>query len=239
MTITYWSDYACPYCYIGESYLKKAIQEIRKEDGGPADIQIERKAFELDPAASKQYMGPTVERFAQKYGLSLPQAAQQIEAISQMGRAAGLDFHYAGTRYTNTFDAHRLTKLAQSQSDRTLADRISERLYRAYFSERLELAEHQVLIRIATEEGMDEATVRKMLLSHAYADAVRLDEKEAYCCGVQAVPFFVFGESCSVPGALSVSEMKGALRQALHKEMQAPTVQGMCCGPDGCSAGES
>ena len=28
MKITYWSDYACPWCYIGVSRLKNAIKEL-------------------------------------------------------------------------------------------------------------------------------------------------------------------------------------------------------------------
>ena len=28
MKIIYWSDYACPYCYIGEARLKKAIKDL-------------------------------------------------------------------------------------------------------------------------------------------------------------------------------------------------------------------
>ena len=28
LNITYWSDYACPFCYIGEERLKKALEEL-------------------------------------------------------------------------------------------------------------------------------------------------------------------------------------------------------------------
>lgn len=28
MKVTYWSDYACPYCYIGETRLRKAIEAL-------------------------------------------------------------------------------------------------------------------------------------------------------------------------------------------------------------------
>ena len=28
MKVMYWSDYACPYCYIGETHLKKAIENL-------------------------------------------------------------------------------------------------------------------------------------------------------------------------------------------------------------------
>lgn len=27
MKITYWSDFACPYCYIGNTRLKKAVKD--------------------------------------------------------------------------------------------------------------------------------------------------------------------------------------------------------------------
>ena len=28
MQIIYWSDYACPFCYIGEGFLKQAIAKL-------------------------------------------------------------------------------------------------------------------------------------------------------------------------------------------------------------------
>ena len=53
MKITYWSDYACPYCYIGETYLKQAIADLGIGD----QVEVEMKAFELDPDACKEYAG--------------------------------------------------------------------------------------------------------------------------------------------------------------------------------------
>lgn len=237
MIIQYWSDYACPYCYIGETHLKKALGEIQNERGLLTDVAIEMRAFELDPHASKKYTGETVDRFAAKYGLSLQKAAEQIESISQMGRDAGLDFRYAQTRYTNTFDAHRLTKAAQFLNKTTLADRISERLYRAYFSEGLELADREVLVKIAMEEGMDEEKVRMMLDSDKYADEVRFDEQEAARYGIYSVPCFVVNGKTAIPGALSVEQMKRVLLELVEREAQLERDEGMSCGSDGCHIG--
>jgi len=39
MKITYWSDYACPYCYIGEARLKRALSYIPELK----DTEIEMK----------------------------------------------------------------------------------------------------------------------------------------------------------------------------------------------------
>ncbi|MBQ9298943.1 MAG: DsbA family oxidoreductase [Clostridia bacterium] len=229
MKIIYWSDYACPYCYIGETYLKQAVRNLGMED----QIEVEMKAFELDPDAGKAYAGPTVDRFAKKYGLSLQGAQARIDGISQMGRDAGLDFRYAETRYTNTFDAHRLTKLARQSEDKGLAGRLSERLYKAYFSEGLELADHDVLLRIAAEEGMDDDAVKALLSTDEYAMDVRLDEREATRYGVHGVPYFVLNGQLAIPGALPVESMEQAIRQAMEVE-QKPQTQGMACGPDGC-----
>ena len=113
MKITYWSDYACPYCYIGEARLKKAIADVPELD----DTELEMKAFQLDPSAGTHATEDTQTRFAHKYWISFADAGRQIESISQMGKGEGLDFRYATTRFTNTMDAHRLTKLAQSKGD--------------------------------------------------------------------------------------------------------------------------
>ena len=94
MKIELWSDYACPFCYIGEKRLEKALAEI---DGGDK-VEIEFKSFELDPYASREVVSSTVDRFAAKYHLSKEEAAARIEAISRMGWSEGIDFRYVSTR---------------------------------------------------------------------------------------------------------------------------------------------
>ena len=136
MKIEIWSDYACPFCYIGEKRLEKALAAIPDKN-----IEVIFKSFELDPTAPKNVTSNTVDRFAEKYGLSKTEAAERIEQISQMGRAEGIDFKYASTLYTNTFDALRLTKLAQDKG-RT---EIIEKLFDAYFTKNLELSNFDVL----------------------------------------------------------------------------------------------
>ena len=225
MNIVYWSDYACPFCYIGETHMKQALKNLRM------DVGVEMKAFELDPSAGKQVAEPTVERFARKYGLSKEAAQARIDGISQMSRECGLDFRYAETRYTNTFDAHRLTKLALEMGGSALADRISERLYRAYFTEERELADYGVLCQIASEEGMGD--VRDFLNSDRYAEETRLDEREAQRYGIGAVPYFIINGRYAVPGAAPVGELERVLKKAAEEESEV-SVQGMSCGPDGC-----
>ena len=228
MKITYWSDYACPYCYIGEARLKKAIAEIPELK----DVEIEMKAFQLDPTAGEHAAGDTQTRFAHKYGISMEEAGETIEHISQMGISEGLDFKYATTLFTNTMDAHRLTKLAQSKNDPALADRVIEALFKAYFTENKELADKELLQRIGEECGLDAAEVKDVIDTDKYRDEVLLDEREASRNGVHAVPFFVVGKY-GISGAQSTEGMKATIMKAME-EAEPVMEQGMSCGPDGC-----
>ena len=221
MKIEIWSDYACPFCYIGEKRLARAIAEV-----GDKNITVEFKSFELDPYADKKVISTTPERFAEKYGLSLEAATERIEQISLMGRREGIDFRYATTRYTNTFDALRLTKFAQDKGH----DEIITKLFDAYFTKNLELSDHAVLKKIAAECGLDSAEVEEVLSSERYAEEVRDDEREATQLGIHAVPYFVVGGKYGLSGAQPSELLKRAITDALTEE----SFNGMTCGADGC-----
>lgn len=221
MKIEIWSDYACPFCYIGEKRLARAIVEV-----GDKNITVEFKSFELDPYADKKVTSTTPERFAEKYGLSLEAATERIEQISLMGRREGIDFRYATTRYTNTFDALRLTKFAQDKRH----DEIIIKLFDAYFTKNLELSDHAVLKKIAAECGLDSAEVEEVLSSERYAEEVRDDEREATQLGIHAVPYFVVGGKYGLSGAQPSELLKRAITDALTEE----SFNGMTCGADGC-----
>ncbi len=232
MTLTIWSDFACPYCYIGEKRLECAIEDL----GMKEDVLIDYRAFELDPTASKEVVSSTPERFAKKYGLSLEGAKQQIQQISELGQELGIDFRYATTQYSNTRDAHRLMKLAEAKYDRDTVARLNDALFKAYFVENLVLADHKVLLDKAMGAGMKEDEVKEVLESDKYDDEVRFDEREAAMRGVRGVPYIVFGGDFAVPGAMSIEGFKSALERELRKQKteDASGERPHTCGPEGC-----
>ena len=224
MIIKIWSDYACPFCYIGEKRLEKAISQI---SGG--DIKIIFKSFELDPTASENVVSSTAERFAKKYGMSISDAEKRIEEISIMGRREGIDFKYISTNYTNTFDSLRLTKFAQEKGH----DEIISKLFDAYFTKNLELSDHKILKKIAVECGLDENEVDEVLKNKKYAEEVRKDEYEAAINGIHGVPYFIINDKFALSGAQPVEILKNAIEDALSEEI-SENFSGMTCGADGC-----
>ena len=231
MIITYWSDYACPYCYIGEARLKRAIKAMELE----GRVQLVPRAFELNPAAPREVESDTATRFAAKYRMTLQEAMAQIEHISRLGMAEGIDFRYATTQYTNTFDAHRLMKLALSKNDPELADKTNELLFAAYFTKNLRLAEESVLVEAGIMAGLQESEILEVLRSDRFGLEVRADERAAAERGIGGVPFFIFPGGFSIPGATSFSSFKDALFSAMNFEKSNAIEVPEQCGSNGCS----
>lgn len=230
MKLEIWSDFACPYCYIGKRFLEAALAEFEHA----REIEIVFRAFELDPTSGPAVTTTTLDRIMRKYGKSRSDAQAMIDHITSMGERCGLDMRYASVRYTNTFDAHRLTKFAE-QHERG-AD-MTERLFRAYFTDNLPLADHDVLVGLAQDVGLDGNAVRAMLMGTDFAEDVRHDETHASQAGIHGVPFFVFDGAYALSGAQPKAQLLTALHQSWNEArktvVENPTT-GMTCDSTGC-----
>ena len=230
MRIEIWSDYACPYCYIGKRYLEQALKEFEHADS----LEVVYRAFELDPSAAKEATTTTFGRIEHKYGKSRGQAQEMIDHIVAMGARVDLDMRYDSVRYTNTFDAHRLTKFAFRHGKGL---EMSERLFNAYFTQNLPLADHGVLIEIAAEMGLDRAETQAMLASDSFAEDVRADEHRAHEMGIRSVPHMVIDGQHNFVGAQPKSNLLTAIREIWAEQQareQVSSVDGIVCDIDGC-----
>lgn len=228
MNIVYWSDYNCPYCYIGKTNLEKAIRDLNAED----QVTMEMKAFELDPNAPAKSQGTSIDRLMKKYGISEEMALKQIDTIEHLAEQAGLKYNLKSARFTNTFDAHRLTKYAQSRYPE-LAEKLEEALYRAYFTDNLELADADVLKKIGSEAGIPEEEIEILLKGDDFVEEVRADEKEAADQGIQSVPYFIIGDQY-IPGAMQPEDLRLILQDLIEPQQVEVQMDGISCSVDGC-----
>ena len=228
MQLHIWSDYACPYCYIGKGHLDQALAEFEHAD----EVEIVFRAFELDSSAGPEVTTTTQGRIESKYRKSPAAAREMIDRIISMGAATGLDMKYYDVRYTNTFDAHRLTKFAETKG---LATPMAMALFKAYFTDLAELAKHEVLADLAVEVGLDRDEVLEMLASDRFAREARNDESQATQMGIQGVPMFAFDETTMLGGAQPKETLLRALRETWAKQQAtAAAAEVPMCGIDGC-----
>jgi len=194
MKIEIWSDFVCPFCYIGKRRLELALDKFEYTN----EVEIVFRSFELDPNAKKVYSENIHELIAKKYSIPLEQAKASNNQLVNQAKELGLNYNFDDLQPTNTFDAHRLVHYAKSENK---INELTERLLKAYFVDSLNLSDIKVLSKLALEVGLDEDKALSILESDKYSSDVRLDEELASNIGVTGVPFFVFNNKYAVSGA--------------------------------------
>jgi|GEM_PF-48405 len=194
LNIEIWSDVVCPWCYIGKRRFERSVAFFSH----PGEVTVTYRSFELDPGAPAERSGTHAGHLDGKYGMTIAQAEQASQQMTQHAAADGLEFRFDLIRGGNTFDAHRLLHLAKEHG---LQPEMKERLLRATFTEGLSISDKPVLARLAVEAGLPAAQVQAVLDGDNYADAVRADEQQAARYGITGAPFFVADGKYAVSGA--------------------------------------
>lgn len=211
MKIEIWSDYVCPFCYIGKRRFEAALAQFPHRD----ELEVVFKSFELDPDADRDSDVKSPEMLMKKYGMSREQVDANLAHLTEQAREVGLEYHLAEAIQTNTFDAHRLTWFAAEHGK---MDEMAERLLRAHFTETKHIGDRETLANLAADIGLDREQVLDMLAAGEYADEVRADEQEAQQLGIRGVPFFVIDRRYAVSGAQPTEVFLQALEAAFEGE---------------------
>ncbi|UVI29632.1 DsbA family oxidoreductase [Paenibacillus spongiae] len=213
MKIEVWSDYLCPFCYIGKRKFENALAQFPHKD----KVEVIYRSFELGPDSPKDPGVSMDQILASKYGMSLEQAKAANDNVASQAQTAGLTYHFDTMIPTNSFDAHRLTHYAAQQGK---APEMLERLFRAYFTDSLHIGDRETLARLAGEIGLDRNEAAAMLESGQYAQEVRADEQEGSRLGIKGVPFFVIDRKYGVSGAQPSEVFLEALQKAWNEDHQ-------------------
>lgn len=219
MKIEVWSDFVCPFCYIGKRRLEAALEQFPYKD----KVEVEYKSFELDPNSPK-YSGISIhESLAAKYGMSVDQAKQNSKGIAQQAANIGLTFNFDKMKPSNTFDAHRLVKFAKTiDKEGTL----TEKLLHAYFTDSKDVGDHHTLADIAESVGIDRKEALTILQdTTAFANDVRMDEGIAQQYGISGVPYFIINQKYAISGAQPPETFANALQKVWEEEFNEPKLQ--------------
>ncbi len=232
MQIDIWSDFVCPFCYIGKQRLEQALERFPQK----INVSIQYKSFELDPNASN-YTGKNIhETLASKYNMTIEQAKQANQQIAEQAKSVGLDFVFDTMKPGNTFDAHRIGKYALSINKE--AEYVDTMLHH-YFTLSKDLSDADTLRSITKDIGLDQDKVDSILKNESlYADQVRNDQKEAQQLGITGVPFFVINKKYAISGAQPIETFMQAIEKVLEEEdnkLESLNLQkGSYCDGDTC-----
>ena len=216
MKISIWGDYACPYCYIGETYLQRAIKELGVQD----QVEYDLKAFQIDLDAPKATKNTNAALLAYKKAIPLGKANEFYNHVKALGKEAGLIINEATAYNTNTMDAHRMVQWAKDMyHDSKLIEKLADDMFYAYFTENKELASHKLLLEIAKKNNLDVNKVKALLDSNDYQDVVMQEEADLQSRGIQSVPYFII-DGHQFAGVQNISTFKTAIGAALGMKVE-------------------
>ena len=197
----------CPFCYIGKRKFEHALSQFPHKER----VNVVWKSFQLNPDLQTQPNKTLHQYLAETKGMSLAESHRMTDHVAAMASEVGLTFHFDKAVVASSQDAHRLIQLAKQNG---LGDAIEERLFQAYFTEGRDTSNHDTLLELGTDVGLDAEAVQHLLKTDQYAEAVAQDVCEAQQVGVRGVPFFVLNRQYAISGAQQPETFLGALNTA-------------------------
>jgi predicted DsbA family dithiol-disulfide isomerase len=197
LKVTLFSDFICPFCYIGFQTIQKLKPEF--------ELDIEWRGFQIHP--DWPATGIPAEKVYGANGSDARKAAW--ERISSMATEAGITMRPPSV-LTNSHNALAACEFAIESGK---GEAFERRVYRAYFEEGSNIGDIEVLKKLATEVGLDAEQVAFAIASPEAQLKLKHNALVAHQHGVSGVPTFFIGNYPLV-GAQSEATMRKILTRA-------------------------
>lgn len=177
--VTY--DFICPWCWIGEENLERALAAT----GFSTSHSIRFLPYQLNPDMPVQGMDRKAYRSG-KFGSWARSQALDAQ-VTHAGKAVGLEFDYERVEKTpNTLAAHRLV-CREQQAGRD-ASPLVRAIFKAYFGAGRDIGDLTVLADICAETGQDRGAIVDFLKADEGTAQVLALEARSKASGLRSVP---------------------------------------------------
>jgi predicted DsbA family dithiol-disulfide isomerase len=211
------SDVVCPWCIIGLKQVEKAFGLVGRDLG----VETHWHPFQLNPNMPPEGED-TAEHIARKYGSTPEQSRANRQRLSDIGESLGFAFNYGeGTRIYNTFNAHKLLTIFGSERGWQAQTELKMALFKAYFQDRRDVSDIEVLCDIAEAQGMDRAVAAAWIADAALTENVRAEMAHWMDQNITGVPAIIFDQKFMVPGAQSAETFADVISKVLAKREAA------------------
>ena len=196
-----WSDYLCPWCYLGTARIRRLEQEFGRA------LRVEWRAFLLRPTAQS---GRSLERFrAYTQSWLRPAAEEDAPEFRPWASDEGPPSH--------SVPAHAAAKAAAAV-DADAFRPLHERLMRAYFTESRDITRRETLQALWLECGLP-AEAFENAFAPATEATVMADHQDALARGVTGVPaIMMVGNDVPTLGAMPYATYRRWIARALGRE---------------------
>jgi predicted DsbA family dithiol-disulfide isomerase len=199
LLVTVYSDYICPFCYIGHSRLSRLRNEY--------ELKVNWRFIEIHPDTPAE--GQSVDAL----GYVPEQWKQMMASLGKMAKEDGITIG----DHRMTTNSHRALLLAEAAKEEGIEIfyALNEKLYQAYFGDGKNIGDRAVLEEIATESGVSNATLERAWQDGKYEEVLNKNLLNAVSLNVTGTPTFFFGET-KLTGAVPETALREAANTAIQ-----------------------
>ena len=193
LKVTVFSDYICPFCYVGHHRL------MRLRDA--YDLRINWRFVEIHPETSAEGEPVSSLQYPSEQWNRL---MQNLETIAREEGIAMAEHTFT----TNSKDALLLAEAAKQEGRDRFYD-LHDRLFAAFFVHGKNIGDRNVLRELAAQSAINSDLVESAWADSKYEQRILSNYHEARRHAIQAVPAFFFGER-KLTGGVSEDVMRSA-----------------------------
>jgi predicted DsbA family dithiol-disulfide isomerase len=199
LKITVYSDYICPFCYVGHHRLQRLRDNY--------DLKINWCFLEIHPETSAE--GEPID------SLDYPseQWQQMMANLERIAKEENIPLSKLAF-ITNSRDALLLSEAAK-HCGRDIFYALHEKLFIAYFVDGKNIGDKKLLTEIAESCGIDKATIDSAWSDERYQKRLLENFHSARKHEIQSVPSFVFGDRV-LTGVVAEKTFREAAEKAVN-----------------------
>jgi len=204
------SDIVCPWCVIGYKNLLTAIRRLEKE----MEFEISWLPYQLHPQIP--YTGIKKGELNQLKLSSTDSTKETSNYLMELGREVNFIFNFSLNEYIpNTFLAHRLIWFSKSKK---LQSKLVETLFKAYFTNGIDISSEKNLLHLAISIGLDKQEVQDFLKYKEGEKEVLKQERSCRKRNISGVPTYIFNKKFILPGGQESNTFIAFLKRVKDKE---------------------
>lgn len=192
------SDFTCPFCYIGAGM----IEELKLE----FEISEEWVGYELHPETPKEGV-LLVERFPD----------YDLDALFEELRIKGGKYGCEFGNITLLSNSRMALEACEFAKDHGKHDIFHTAMFRAYFSQARDIGQISVVLDVGAQVGLDTNKLLKALTKRRYEDRLEKGHEEGALYDVSVLPTFVFNEKDKIVGLRSIEIFRQLIKGLSHE----------------------
>ena len=201
LRLTLFTDYICPFCYIGDLRLQRLQEDY--------DVLINFRFIEIHPDTPQ--LGTTVDSL----DYSHEQWQGMMDGLVDMAQEEGITL----APVILLANSHRALLLAEAvkKEGREIFYKFNQALYEQYFLSGRNIGDDGVLREIAQASGVSDEGIDEALSDPEYEKTLQMNMSMAVKAGVTGTPTFFIGQQ-RLTGAVSTLKLKQAAEAYINEK---------------------